>query len=212
MSQLTAAILNQLQTNYHQPVLRLATGNWFTGADLLEDIQLCRTSLGQQQLQAGQTILLSPTQPAVIPGLLIASWQLGLTVTLTPPSSHQPDFSPQAYAAMVFSPSQTTRLAHQLDPQQISALTLILNTAPHFTYFVHDNAETLTRHSRPDLILPADQRQLTQAELYQQARATAPTATCVINVYDYQHGLLPCLGSLLAAQPVTIKVGSVLAR
>ena len=141
MSQLTKAITRQLQRQYAEPVLKDLNGNWYTGADVLEDLALCETSLQQQNVHAGQAILLSPAQVVTIPGLLLASWQLGLTVTLTPPSRQLPELAPQIYAAMVYSPSQTNQLATKLDPHEISVLTLILNTAPNFAYLVHDHAQ-----------------------------------------------------------------------
>ncbi len=91
MSQLTKAITRQLQRQYAEPVLKDLNGNWYTGADVLEDLALCETSLQQQNVHAGQAILLSPAQVVTIPGLLLASWQLGLTVTLTPPSRQLPE-------------------------------------------------------------------------------------------------------------------------
>ncbi|RRK10400.1 hypothetical protein D1831_07530 [Lactiplantibacillus garii] len=203
MSQLTKAITRQLQRQYQQPVLKDASGSWYTGADVLEDLALCETSLQQQNVHAGQAILISPTQVATIPGLLLASWQLGLTVTLTPPSNQLPELAPQVYAAMVYSPHQTERLATQLDPHEISMLTLILNTAPRFTYLVHDNAAPLTRASRPDLILPASRIQLTQKELLTIAEHHGPQDQ-LADLYDFKHGLLPCVTDLLTATPFTL--------
>ena len=48
MSQLTKAITRQLQRQYAEPVLKDLNGNWYTGADVLEDLALCETSLQQQ--------------------------------------------------------------------------------------------------------------------------------------------------------------------
>ncbi len=203
MRQLTQLITQQLQQHYQTPVLTDVNGSRYTGADLLEDLTLCRTSLKQQNVSAGQTILISPTQAATIPVLLLASWQLGLTVTLTPPSHHLPELAPQAYAAMVYSPLQTEQLAAQLDPHEISMLTLILNTAPRFTYLVHDNALPITRKSQPDLILPANQVQLTQRELLASTRHHV-TQTDLTNLYDLENGLIPCLADLLTATPFTL--------
>ncbi|WP_318767299.1 hypothetical protein [Lactiplantibacillus carotarum] len=203
MSQLTKAITRQLQRHYQQPVLKDGSGNWYTGADVLEDLALCETSLQQQNVHAGQAILISPTQAATIPGLLLASWQLGLTVTLTPPSTHLPELTPQAYAAMVYSPTQTQQLADQLDPHEISMLTLILNTAPRFTYLVHDHALPIERQSRPDLILPASRDQFTQKELLNIAEHHA-SQTELTDLYDLKTGIIPCLTDLLTATPFTI--------
>lgn len=203
MSQLTKIITRQLQRHYQQPVLQDPNGNWYTGADVLEDVVLCKTSLQQQTVRPGQTILISPTQTAAIPGLLLASWQLGLTVTLTPPSLQLPALAPQAYAAMVYSPNQTQRLAQRLDPREISTLSLILNTAPRFTYLVHDNARLVDRDSQPDLILPADQIQFTQDQLLTLAEHRSPTDQ-LCDLYDFERGLLPCLTNLLTATPFTL--------
>lgn len=79
MSQLTKAITRQLQRQYAEPVFKASNGTWYTGADILEDLALCETSLQQQNVHAGQAILLSPMQAMTIPSLLLASWQLGLT-------------------------------------------------------------------------------------------------------------------------------------
>ncbi|MGY5436597.1 hypothetical protein [Lactiplantibacillus argentoratensis] len=182
MSQLTKAITRQLQRQYAEPVLKDLNGNWYTGADVLEDLALCETSLQQQNVHAGQAILLSPAQVVTIPGLLLASWQLGLTVTLTPPSRQLPELAPQIYAAMVYSPSQTNQLATKLDPHEISVLTLILNTAPNFAYLVHDHAQPLTRRSQPDLILPASQLQFTQPQLLKMAEHGQTSATFTIYI------------------------------
>ena len=38
MSQLTKAITRQLQRQYAEPVLKDLNGNWYTGADVLEDL------------------------------------------------------------------------------------------------------------------------------------------------------------------------------
>jgi len=203
MSQLTKAITRQLQRQYTQPVLKDARGSWYTGADVLEDLALCETSLQQQNVHAGQAILISPTQAVTIPGLLLASWQLGLTVTLTPPSSTLPELAPQVYAAMVYSPTQTNQLATKLDPREISMLTLILNTEPGFTYLVHDRAMPIARHSHPDLILPASQVQLTQQQLLQMAEH-GQTRNHLTSLYDLETGLLPCLTDLITATPFTL--------
>ncbi|AVW09257.1 hypothetical protein [Lactiplantibacillus paraplantarum] len=204
MSQLTKAITRQLQRQYAEPVLKDLNGNWYTGADMLEDLALCETSLQQQNVHAGQAILLSPAQVVTIPSLLLASWQLGLTVTLTPPSHQLPEIAPQVYAAMVYSSSQTNQLANQLDPSEISVLTLILNTAPNFAYLVHDHAQPLARHSHPDLILPANQCQFTQSQLLKMAEHDQPRE-CVHDLYDLETGLLPCLTNLITATPFTIQ-------
>ncbi|MDG6768868.1 hypothetical protein ACEWFP_12580 [Lactiplantibacillus plantarum] len=203
MSQLTKAITRQLQRQYAEPVLKDLNGNWYTGADVLEDLALCETSLQQQNVHAGQAILLSPAQVVTIPGLLLASWQLGLTVTLTPPSRQLPELAPQIYAAMVYSPSQTNHLATKLDPHEISVLTLILNTAPNFAYLVHDHAQPLTRRSQPDLILPASQLQFTQPQLLKMAEH-GQTSAHVHDLYNLETGLLPCLTDLITATPFTI--------
>lgn len=204
MSQLTKAITHQLQRQYAEPVFKASNGTWYTGADILEDLALCETSLQQQNVHAGQAILLSPMQAMTIPSLLLASWQLGLTVTLTPPSPRLPELAPQVYAAMVYSPTQTNQLATQLDPSKISVLTLILNTAPNFAYLVHDHAQPLARHRQPDLILPASQLQFTQSQLLKLAEHGQPREQ-VTDLYDFESGLLPCLTDLITATPITMQ-------
>ncbi|CAM3187541.1 hypothetical protein [Lactiplantibacillus plajomi] len=203
MSQLTQPIIRQLQRHYQQPVLRTASGSWYSGADVLEDIRLCTTSFRQQNVHAGQAVLISATATSAIPSLLLASWQLGLTVTLKSPEQHLPTLTPQAYAAMIYSADQINQLAGRLDPHQISVLTLILNTAPNFSYLVHDCAESMKRQSRPDLILPAHQLQLTQAAVYERARHRAPQTT-LTSPYDLEAGLIPCLSNLLTGTPFTM--------
>lgn len=203
MSQLTTAITHQLQRRYQQPVFQASTGSWYTGADVLEDLTLCVTSLQQQNVHAGQTILISSTAAATIPALLLASWQLDLTVTLTPPSPCLPQLSLDAYAAMVYAPTQTQQLAAQHDPREISMLTLILNTAPNFAYLVHDHALPMTRRSRPDLILPASQQQLTQTQLLTLAEHATPQPQ-LSDLFDLKAGLIPCLTNLLTATPFTL--------
>lgn len=205
MTTLTTAISHQLQRQYQRPVFKDARGNWYTGADILEDVALCKTSLQQQNVHAGQSILISQSELATIPSLLLASWQLNLTVTLTPPSSTLPELTPQAYAAMVYAPHQTQQLAANLDPHEISSLTLILNTAPNFSYLVHDHALPVRRQSQPDLILPATGEHLTQTEILTMLRATPSTDT-IVEPYDLVHGLLPCLANLLHAIPFTMQL------
>ncbi|BDZ29772.1 hypothetical protein RA086_01165 [Lactiplantibacillus sp. WILCCON 0030] len=204
MSVLTEKLETQLRKSYQQPILQSPTqGIWYTGADLLEDLTLCRTSLQQQAVRPGQAILISATNPATIPVLLIASWQLGLTVTLAPASSDLPELMTKRYAAMAYSTSQTLRLAKQVDPQKISLLTLLLNTAPDFAYFVHDLAPQPTVTKAPALVLPLSQTSVSQAELL--TAALAPTqSTLITNLYDLNTGILPLLANLLAPTPFSL--------
>lgn len=204
MSSLTKKIETQLRKNYQQPLLQnQAQGIWYTGADLLEDLTLCRTSLQQQAGQPGQAILISTTNPAPIPALLLASWQLGLTVTLTPPTTELPALPLKRYAAMVYSAPQTLQLMQQIDPQEISHLTLLLNTAPDFAYFVHDLAPLTTVATAPALILPISQTVISQDELL-----TAVTAhnwpVTISDLYDLTTGILPLLANLLNPTPFSL--------
>lgn len=204
MSVLTDKIEIQLRRNYQQPLLQnQAQGIWYTGADLLEDLTLCRTSLQQQAVQPGQAILISTTNPAPIPALLLASWQLGLTVTLTPPTAELPALHPKRYAAMVYSPSQTLQLIQQINPQEISHLTLLLNTAPDFAYFVHDFAPQTTATTTPALILPLSQTVISQDELLAAVTAQDWPAT-ISDLYDLNTGILPLLANLLNPTPFSL--------
>lgn len=204
MSVLTDKIETQLRRNYQQPLLQNETqGIWYTGADLLEDLALCRTSLQQQAVQPGQAILISATNPVTIPILLIASWQLDLTVTLAPPTSALPELLTKRYAAMVYPAAQTLRLAKLIDPQQISLLTLLLNTAPDFAYFVHDLAPQPTVSATAALVLPRDQQAISQIDLL--TAASKPNqSTHVANIYDLKTGILPMLANLLTPTPFSL--------
>ena len=204
MSTLTEKIVNQLRRNYQQPLLKnQSQGIWYTGADLLEDLTLCRTSLQQQALQPGQAILISTTNLAPIPLLLLASWQLGLTVTLTPPTTEEPKLPLKRYAAMAYSAPQTLQLMQQIDPQQVSHLTLLLNTAPDFAYFVHDLAPTAMITSPTALILPHHQVRLSQDDLLTAVTAQTWPAT-ISNLYDLKNGILPLLANLLNPTPFSL--------
>ncbi|ETY75494.1 hypothetical protein [Lactiplantibacillus fabifermentans] len=204
MSDLTDQVTVQLRKNYTQPLMKNnAQGIWYTGADLLEDLALCRTSLQQQTVGTGQNILISLNNATAIPVLLLASWQLGLTVTLLPPTSDLPTLAPQAYAAMVYPPNQTQRLAPNVDPQQISLLTLLLNTAPDFAYFVHDRAPQPATMPPADLLLPASNLATSQAELL--AAIQDPThATTVTDIYDLDTGIVPLLANLITPTPFSL--------
>ncbi len=77
MSQLTKAITRQLQRQYAEPVLKDLNGNWYTGADVLEDLALCETSLQQQNVHAGQAILLSPRTSRNDSGIVACQLAIG---------------------------------------------------------------------------------------------------------------------------------------
>ncbi|AVK64267.1 hypothetical protein C5Z26_09150 [Lactobacillus sp. CBA3606] len=204
MSTLTTAIEQQLRQNYQRPIIKTPTqGIWYTGADLLEDAALCRTSLQQQAVTPGQTILISLINLTTLPALLLASWQLNLTVQLTPPTATLPQLAPQRYAAMVYPPAQMQQLAQQLNPTEISRLPLLLNTAPDFAYFVHDLAPKLTTATPPALILAAGHA-YSLADLKQAANSPS---TPVIDIYDFETGIRPLLATLLNLTPFTLAAG-----
>jgi hypothetical protein len=204
MSTLTDQIETQLQLHRQAALIKnQAQGIWYTGGDLLEDIALCRTSLQQQSVGAGQQLLISLDNTAVLPVLLIASWKLGINVTLAAPTKQRPSLPPDHFTAMVYPPNQMHILAAQVDPQQVSLLTLLLNTAPNFAYFVQDLAPALVQTPEAGLQLPGEPQVWSQAALLK-ALQTLPTNTPITDIYDLEHGILPLLANLLQPTPFAL--------
>jgi len=207
MSTLTDQIETQLQLHRQAALIKnQAQGIWYTGSDLLEDIALCRTSLQQQSVGAGQQLLISLDNTAVLPVLLIASWELGINVTLAAPTKRRPASTLNHFTAMVYTPQQMHALAAQVDQQQVSLLTLILNTAPNFAYFVQDLAPALVQTPEASLQLPGDAQIWSQAALLDALR-TLPTNALITDIYDLEHGILPLLANL--RQPTPFALASV---
>ncbi|MFC6182486.1 hypothetical protein [Lactiplantibacillus daowaiensis] len=204
MSELTNQITTQLQLHSQEALIKnRAQGIWYTGADLLEDIALCKASLQQQSVTAGQNMLISVDNTAVLPVLLLASWQLGINVTLIQPSTKLTPALAERYTAMVYATAPTQSLAAQLNPQEMSLLTLILNTAPNFAYFVHDLAPSLTQTPEANLQVTPTTAACSQQELLDRAQQLTPPAT-ITNLYDLEHGILPLLANLLDPTPFAL--------
>jgi len=104
---------------------------------------------------------------------------------------------------MAYSAPQTLQLMQQIDPQQVSHLTLLLNTAPDFAYFVHDLAPTAMITSPTALILPHHQVRLSQDDLLTAVTAQTWPAT-ISNLYDLKNGILPLLANLLNPTPFSL--------
>lgn len=203
MSELTNQITTQLQLHRQEALIKSRTqGIWYTGADLLEDIALCKSSLQQQAVTAGQNMLVSLDNSAVLPIVLLASWELGINITLAAPTT-KPSLVNDHYTAMVYTPTSTQQLATQLDPQQVSLLTLILNTAPNFAYLVQDLAPSLVQTPEATLTIAGHHTVYTQSTLLQRAQQLTPPAK-ITDLYDLDRGILPLLANLLQPTPVAL--------
>jgi len=204
MSTLTDQITTQLAQQPNTALIKNQTqGIWYTGADLLDDITLYQTSLRQQSVGAGQYLLVNHPLTAVLPVILIASWSLGINVTLTVPTTTLPNLTLDHYTAMIYPTQQTNILATQADPHQVSLLPLLLNTEPNFAYFVHDLEPAPVQAPEATLQLPGTHPAWSQADLLATIRKS-PAKSPIPATADLTTSLFSLLAHLLQPTPITL--------